>query len=77
MAISSSTIPIFEETCREWVRRLRDDTSANGIRIREDAEQLIQELAIWHHMRPTEEERVRVLRDVLSLHRRALDHTTR
>ena len=77
MAISSGTLPIFEETCLEWMRRLTNDQSDEAMKIRDDAHMLLLEVREWRNVLPTPVERLKTISKVLEMHRRAFEYATR
>lgn len=77
MAISTGSLPIFEETCAEWLRRLVDDNSAAASELRCEARRLIASLQDWRHTAPSEAARAETLSKVFDFHRRALEYATR
>lgn len=77
MPISSSALPIFEETCAVWHRRLINDESIEASKIRVDALLLLYEVREWKMICPTPDERLKTISKVLEMHRRALEYVTR
>ena len=73
---SSSSIPLFEQSCQEITERLHADTSAEGRRLRGRALVLLDTFRSWSTIVPSPTERRTAIYTALSLYREAMDYLT-
>ena len=69
--ISSNSLPILEETCLEWLRRLAGDPSQRALMFRCEAQGLVAYLRTWRARRPSDKERTGAVQRVMDFHSRA------
>lgn len=78
MPIDIEMLPIFEDTCYEWLRRLNEDRSFRASFLRCEARVLQDLLRSWRFIPPANDaERVKAIDAVMSLHRRCLEYITK
>lgn len=74
--MSSSSLPLFENSCLEMLKRLEGDPSAAAEVLRREAQGHLDTLLSWKASAPSGEQRSHTATAVMDLYRKVLEHTT-